>query len=216
MANDFDVAERLTQAALDLACERGWRNVSLAETASRAGVPLLDTYRTFPDKTALLCGLIVATDRAMLEEGAADPNEPARDRLFDILMRRFDALQSRRDGMIAIIRDIPLDPLCACCLLPRLSRSLAWTLEAAGISSAGGLGFLRIKALGVLYLSVLRIWLADDTPDMARTMAMLDKALQRIDSIARILPGSGKASREGQTPDETPPLANDEPPGAPA
>ena len=96
-------------------------------------------------------------------------------------MRRFDALQTRRAGTMAILRELPLDPASLVGLLPRLARSFVWMLETAGVSTTGLPGALRVKALGIVYLYALRIWIDDDTPDMARTMAALDKALRCAD-----------------------------------
>jgi hypothetical protein len=40
-----------------------------------------------------------------------------------------------------------------------------------------------------LHLSVLRTFLADDSPDLARTMAALDQGLRRGEQLCRYLPG---------------------------
>lgn len=192
-------AGKLIAAALSLAGERGWRAVSLAEVAERAEVPLSDCYRVIPDKATLLGRLLAATDVHMLREGAADPHDSTRDRLFDVIMRRFDALQSRRQGMIAILRDLPLDPASAVRLLPKLRRSLVWMLETAGISTAGLKGAVRIRVLGGIYLYGLRAWIDDETPDMARTMAALDRALRRAERLAGLLPHRNRRSRGDST-----------------
>ena len=177
------VADRLMEAALALVAERGWQALSLVEVAKRAELPLLDCYRIMPNKAALLRRLIVAADEAVLQEGVADPEEKPRDRLFDVLMRRFDALQTRRVGTVAILRGLPLDPTSIVGLLPRLVRSFVWMLETAGVTTNGLSGALHIKVLGIVYLYVLRVWVEDDTPDIARTMAALDKALRCVERL---------------------------------
>ena len=208
--------DRMTQAALALASERGWRATSLAEIAARAEVPLLDAYQAVPSKTALLSRLIDSSDRAVLSGGAATMTDTARDRLFDVVMRRFDSLQSRRQGMVAILRDLPCDPPALLCLLPRFTRSMAWMLEAAGISSVGLAGSLRIEGLALVYLNALRVWLEDDSPDMARTMAAVDKGLRRAEQLARSLPGADRRSTSGKPPPSAEPPAEGSPPAEPA
>jgi AcrR family transcriptional regulator len=209
MTADNEIIDRMTRAALALASERGWRTMSLAEVVARAEVPLLDAYQAIPSKTALLARLIDSSDRAVLAGGVATTTDTARDRLFDVVMRRFDSLQSRRQGMVAILRDLPCDPPALLCLLPRFARSMAWMLEAAGISSSGLAGSLRIKGLALVYLNALRVWLEDDSPDMARTMAAVDTGLRRAERIARSLPMRfARAAREQPTsepPADTPP-----------
>jgi AcrR family transcriptional regulator len=211
-----DIIDRMTQAALALASERGWRRVSLGEMAARAEVPLLDAYQAVPSKTALLSRLIGSADRAVLSGGAATMTDTARDRLFDVLMRRFDSLQSRRAGIVAILCDLLYDPTSLLCLLPRFARSMAWMLETAGISSAGLTGSLRLKGLALVYLNALRVWLEDDSPDMARTMAAVDKGLRRAEQLARGLPGASRRSASGAPSPSTEPPAESTPPPAPA
>lgn len=187
--DDPDIRERLLRAALALAEEDGWGAASLGAIAARAGVPLVDAYSAFPTRIALLVGLLARTDRHVLEDGPADDDDNPRDRLFDIVMRRFDALAAERSGVVAIVRALPGDPLAALMLAPSFAASMAWMLEAAGLSTTGVAGALRVKGIGVVYLATLRTWLEDDSIDMAKTMAALDRNLHRAESWARRLPG---------------------------
>lgn len=180
--------ERLAAAALELVQERGWQHLSLAQAAQRAGLSLADARECFPHKAALLAWLMGASDRSALAQGPAGSDEPVRDRLFDILMRRFDALQARRAGLVCVLRGLPRDPLAAVCLLPRFAVSMAWMLEAAGVSASGPLGSVRIKALAAVYLNALRVWLDDDSADMSKTMAAVDSGLRRLERIGRDVP----------------------------
>src|SRR3546814_17327248 len=60
---------------------------------------------------------------------------------------------------------------------------MALTLEAAGFSTTGCRGVLRRKGLAAIYLATMRVWLRDDSEDMAKTMAYLDRQLARVDSL---------------------------------
>lgn len=183
MAQNAHVAEQLVAAAMDLAAKKGWRSLSLAEIAEAAGVSLVDAYRECPNRMAILKEAFAEIDRKVLAGPRADRNEPVRDRLFDVMMRRFDALAPRKQGVAAILRDLPGDPGVLMCSLPHLAKSMAWMLEAAGLSAFGPAGTVRIKALTAVYLPTLRDWLNDDSPDMARTMAGLDRRLRRVESF---------------------------------
>ena len=179
-----DAAGRIIDAALAVAAENGWIATSFAEIATRAGVSLADLYAAFPSKVALINGFIERVDREVLAGTESQAGESARDRLFDVLMRCFDALAPHRVGVAAIARDAPADPIAAVCVLPRLLRSFAWAVEAAGLSSAGMAGAMRVKGVALVYANAFRVWLRDDTEDMAKTMAALDAGLQRAESMA--------------------------------
>ncbi|MCC7048920.1 MAG: helix-turn-helix transcriptional regulator [Alphaproteobacteria bacterium] len=182
-----DLDGRAIEAAMRLAVERGWRNVTLAAVAADCGVTLAELYRRYPSCAAILAGLARQVDAAVLGGPPADAEESPRDRLFDTMMRRYDALKPHREAIARIVADAPGDPLALLCLCGQARRSMAWMLEAAGIPSGGLAGALKAKGLGLVHLSVLRVWLNDDSDDQAKTMAALDTALRRIEPIARSL-----------------------------
>ncbi|NQV82423.1 MAG: TetR family transcriptional regulator [Rhodospirillales bacterium] len=183
--------DRVIDAALRLATERGWRRLSLAEIANGADLTLPEMRALFASKTAILNGFTRRTDARVLAGGKADGSSP-RDRLFDVLMRRFDVLEPHRDALRVIVRDVAFDPLAAVCQGAQVLCSMAWMLEAAGLNSSGPVGAIRTKGLMVIYLRTLGAWLGDDSLDMAKTMAVLDRGLARAERLAGIVcPTSG-------------------------
>lgn len=186
MVKKNDIPKEIVETALRLAAETGWRDLSLAAIAAAAKLPLAKVYPVFSSKQAILDAFIRRIDAEVLAAEEPEAGEGrARDRLFDMLMRRFDALGPYRKALGNIIYDQARDPLAASCALVQLRRTLALTLEAAGLSSGGIRGAMRVKGLGLVYLATLRIWLRDESADLARTMATLDRQLGRIDRMAR-------------------------------
>lgn len=189
--------DRVIDAAMELAAQKGWEQVSLLDIAQKAGVPLSRLYGRFPGKQEVLAAFSHRVDEAVLAEQAGeDLEEPARDRLFDILMLRFDHLQPHREAIRSILDAYRRDPLLALGGLRQLHRSMRWMLEAANLSSSGLRGELRVEALCAIYAATLRTWLEDDSADMAKTMASLDGLLRRIERPAAVLEGLRPARRE--------------------
>jgi AcrR family transcriptional regulator len=182
-----DPGERMLDAALALAAERDWAVVGLAEIAQQAGLPLAEAYAACRSKLGLLAALNRRLDQAAL---AATPEAEGlpRERLFDLLMRRFDALQPHRRALRSMLRGSLGDPT-AFLAAPALLRSMAWMLEAAGIGAAGWRGGLRVHVLAGVYLSVLRVALGDESADLAATMAALDRRLRAVEGL---LGGAGR------------------------
>jgi AcrR family transcriptional regulator len=174
--------DRILDATLSLAEREGWRKASLGAIAGEAGMPLRQLYGEFRSRAAILSGLMARTDAGVLTETpAAEADESPRDRLFDVLMRRFDALKAQRAALKVIARELGSDPPTALCSAPAFLRSMTWMLEAAGLSSAGIRGRFRVRVLAVLYLCVLRVFVGDDSEDLAKTMAALDRRLRQAE-----------------------------------
>jgi len=190
--------DRIIDAALGLAAEKPWRGVSLGEIAAAARVGLAELHAEFPSRTAILAGVMARADHAVL--GNIDPaalSEPPRERLLDALLRRLDALAPHKRAITAILRDTPGDPAGALCLAPKLLSSMAWTLEAAGIGTAGLSGRLRVKGLAAIWLGALCVWARDDSEDQGRTMAFLDRRLRQAERLARLLPDARRHPESG-------------------
>jgi AcrR family transcriptional regulator len=190
MAKKKSNRERIITAALALAESDGWVGLSMADIATKAKLKPAEVLREFPSKTGLLWGILESIDHTVLAE-KRNADEPPRDRLFDVLMSRFDALNAHKGAIKAIARGVPRDPLMSLLSAPRFMMSMAWMLEAAGISSAGLKGLLRTKGLALVYLNAARVWLRDDSADMSKTMAALDKGLRRAERFT----GMCKSSR---------------------
>ena len=183
---DFDRA--MVAAAFNQAALTGWSGLSIVEAARGAGLPLDQARLRFPGPGAVLLRFGLLADAAALAEPA---NEPlARDRLFDLLMRRFDVLQQHRAGMMALLAYLPRDPALSLALAGATTRSMAWMLEAAGISAAGLRGSLRAQGLVAVWLYTLRAWRDDESGDLASTMAALDKALDQAERFSGMMGGS--------------------------
>jgi hypothetical protein len=184
--DEFDAS--LVSAAFAYGADEGWRKVSPAAAARRAGLDLSRTRYRFPGRVAVLQRFGALADAYALT-GAADGT--AKDRLFDLLLRRFDFLQTHRAGVIALLRYAPLDPGLGAWLLSETMRSMRWLLEGAGVSSRGVRGELRAQGLAAVWAWGLRAWLSDESEDLASTMAAVDVALSRADQIAARLGGDG-------------------------
>lgn len=182
-STEATVIDRVVDAALGLAATQGWRDTTLEDVATESGVSLGDLRRQVGGKTEILLALARRADAAMLD-GDKPEGETVRDRIFELVMRRLDALTKHKAGLKAVSRDLTRDPVALLLLGCGTARSMAWLLDAAGVNPRGPLGALRVKALGAIYLGTLRRWLGDEGEDSGKTMAFLDKALRRAERFA--------------------------------
>ncbi len=183
--DDAEFDRVLIAAAFQVAAEKGWRSLSVAGAARAAGLPLARARERFPGRAAVLLRFGRQADQSALAEAPADG--PIRDRLFDLLMRRVDALQAHRAGVLALLRALPTEPPTALLLTLATRRSMRWMLEAAGASTASINGELRVRGLLAVWLWTVRAWRSDETEDLGHTMAALDTALSRAEQAAEWL-----------------------------
>jgi AcrR family transcriptional regulator len=197
------VTDRIVDAASTLLQTTPWHRLSLADVAVQAGVPIGELYRRFPMRGALLAAVLRAIDLKALGQ-PIDTEGSARERLFESLMRRFDALTPFKSTMKNSASDLKQGELS---VLPTALLSaihshcvLGWYIEAAGIPVEGLTGLARVKLVSVACLAAFQAWLGDEGEDSAKTMAALDKALGRIWSFMRVdRPAEASPEAEPQT-----------------
>ena len=199
MVKKADIPRHIVKTALALAATQGWRDTTLGDIADAAKLPIGELLAIYPSKLSIVAAYSRQIDGDMLK--AIDPelaSEPPRDRLFDVMMRRLDALAPNREAVRSIISASLCDPVSAVCGACVLRRSMVTMLEAASISAAGLPGIVKVKGLAAIYMSVLRVWLNDDSEDMAKTMSALDRALRRAECIIGLcrFPSRWKAEAE--------------------
>jgi AcrR family transcriptional regulator len=172
--------EKIVSSFLALLAERRIEEISFSDVAERAGLSLADCRAEFNALPAVLGAYVKDVDRRVLAGGDADiAGEPPRERLFDVLMRRLEALAPHRAAIRSLMHSARRNPGLALALNMATVRSMQWMLTAADMDAGGPRGMLRAQGLALLYASVLRTWVNDEDPGQARTMAALDRELAR-------------------------------------
>lgn len=213
MSHSFpsDTADALDQEAFDatfietamrIAAAEGWARLSLVDAALEAGVPVDAIRSRFPFKHTILLRIgQMADESAMRDDGMG---ATLRERLFDLLMRRLDVFQQYREGLRAALHALPYDPALAALLGTTTLETMRWIADLAGIDLSGIGGVLRVQAVTGIWTYTLRAWERDDSPDLATTMATLDKALDRAERFGALKPSATRMASEnapGSLPD---------------
>jgi ubiquinone biosynthesis protein COQ9 len=219
---DFDTA--IVTAAFRVAADQGWRRVNVAAASRAAGLPVAEARARFLNRASILLRFGRLADQAALQDAPSEG--PVRDRLFDLLMRRFDALQAHRKGVKAVLRALPTEPPTALLLACATRTSMRWMLQAAGVTATGPRGALQVRGLVAVWLWGVRAWERDESDDLSATMAAVDVALGRAERVASWLCGSrstpppppatpGAGELDPSDPPPPPPDASPSPPDPP-
>lgn len=188
--------DKIVTAFMALLAEKRFEEIGFGDIAARSGLTLANCRAEFGSTLAILAAYTKGLDRKVLASGSGDmAEEPPRERLFDVLMRRIEAMAPQREAIRSLVKSVQCNPGLAFALNGLAVRSQTWMLTAADIDGAGPRGVIRAQGLAMLFASVLRTWI-DDDEDNARTMAALDRALARgqrwsgmLDDLCRFSPG---------------------------
>ena len=178
---------KIIEAFMALLAEQPLEKIGLAAVAERAGVSLAELRGEFSSTMAILAAHVKDLDRQVLAGGDADMNEEdARERLFDVLMRRLELLAPHKEAVRSLMRSARRNPPLTLALNAMTVRSQQWMLTAAGINASGPKGMVRAQGLAMLFANVLRTWV-DDDEDQTKTLASLDSQLARGQRLVGLL-----------------------------
>src|SRR5664280_3167551 len=170
--------DKAIHALMDLLAEQSFEQIGLAEVTGRAGLKLSQLRTECGATLAIVGAHIKDIDREVLAGGDADmAEEPARERLFDVLMRRLEVLAPTKEAVRSIMRSARRHPGLAFALNAMAVRSQRWMLEAAGIGASGPRGALRAQGAALMFARVLTVWFDGEEQGLDRTMAALDRGL---------------------------------------
>ena len=168
----------LGEAALALCAEKSWVDVGLLSLCQEAGQSLSACAEAGITRFSVAEYLDQKLDRAMLEAVAdIEAEAPSRDRLFDVIMARFDAMQDQRAAWVSILEADAQEPAASFARAARRLRTAAWALEAIGISTDSLKATARVIGLARRLRKIEALWLKDDA-DLSKTMAGLDQTLR--------------------------------------
>ena len=172
--------DEAVDALMRLAAEQPWDDIELADIAREAGLSLSEMRDLFPSKGAMLEGFTRRIDKAVIEGTNEDlVGEPARERIFDVFMRRLDAMAPHKRALRRISYALRSDAFSLTALNRSALNSMRYMLAAAGVPTEGPLGFVKLQGSVIAFANVTETWFDDDDPSHAKTMARIDRELTR-------------------------------------
>jgi ubiquinone biosynthesis protein COQ9 len=183
MFDDFSKRSKAIKAALGLAETKGWRDTTLADIAEAAGLGLADLRAEFTCKNDILSAFQAKVDEEVLAKAKGGEGQSPRDRLFDLIMTRFEVLAPYKGALKRIAAYLSCRPGEAASLACSTLASQYWMLAGAGAKLDGAGAVLRVGGLAAIYARVFDVWLEDNSPSLDRTMAALDKRLAKGERV---------------------------------
>lgn len=177
MLSDFSKRNKAVRAALALAKQHDWGDVTLLDIARHSGLELADLRREFACKSDILRAFQAEVDAEVLSKSKPGPDQSVRDRVFDILMTRFEVMAPYKPALKRIACHLRCRPGEASLLACSTLGAQYWMLAGAGAKLEGASGAMRVAGLTAIYGRVFKVWLEDPSPSLDKTMAALDRAL---------------------------------------
>lgn len=183
-----DQTKLIAEAALSLAGKAGWDRLTFKDIAKKAKVGVKDVEAQFSDTWDILKWVLKKLESDTRQNVEKHLGKDWRDNLAEILMTRFELAQAHRPAFASLGKSFARHPAAT----PRFARGFYKTLD--GMLQLSGISRklcqpVCVMALGAVYLSLVDVWMKDNTPDLSKTMAAIDRRLdlyaQALDFVKR-------------------------------
>jgi AcrR family transcriptional regulator len=171
-----DIRPAVAKAALDLAAVRGWDHVTLQDIATESGLSEKAIKAVFDDIWDILAYVLQDIADKTTAEVKDYLTDDWPENTMEILMTRFDLAQDHRAAFKRLPRDLAKHPRTMRRLARRFYNTMREILLLASFP-AEDINPATVSGFGLLYVSIVDTWSKDETPDMSRTMAAIDKRL---------------------------------------
>src|SRR5213592_4298820 len=103
--------DKIIAAFMALLAEKRFEEIGFGEIAARSGLTLANCRAEFGSTLAILAAHMKGLDRKVLAGASGDmAEEPPRERLFDVLMRRVEAMAPHREAVRSLMKSAQCNP----------------------------------------------------------------------------------------------------------
>ena len=161
----------------------GWTKFSLLQFSKTQKISIQDLKTFFRNKDHILERFSKMIDHKVesnidVEEMKSTSNK---DNLFELIMLRLEAMQTYKVALRNILSSTKEQPIILKKLSKNIINSLDFYLELSSYYDDTPVDFLKKNAIFFIYSLTFRVWLNDESDDLSKTMAELDKFLSMAD-----------------------------------
>lgn len=180
--------KKICDAALKLAALHGWGALTLNQISQATKLSVPQIKKRFSDTNGILPAIVGQFDRETKAAlGKTATGTTPHDRLFEIMIARFDVLQKHRAALLRIITEVKRNPSLARHIFPSQIKTMKTMLDLAKLKQTGPKELLATFGLYTIFILTLHTWERDESKDMSKTMSALDRYLRRAEKLADIL-----------------------------
>ena len=178
---------KLAETTLLILEKRSWHSIKIDEVYNKININKKNFQNKVDNKRDLLRNINHYFDFKLRNITDSIDQSTRKDMIFEIIMMRFDILQTHRKPIIKIFEFFKKKPQELVFLLPSLIESMISMAGLAKIPVVGIKGNLKVKGLLAIYFSSFLVWAKDNSESLEKTMTSLDNHLDRAGKLLSII-----------------------------
>ena len=185
MNNSIEIENKYIKKGFDLINEIGWEKFSLEKLSTKEKIPINDLKVFFKCKNSIVDKFSRMIDKNIESKLRIDDfkDSSKKDILFELIMMRFDEMEGFKGSLVKILDVSKNKPLLISIITKNVMNTMDFFLELSNSYNNYAFDFLKKNFLFIIYSITFKTWLSDDTEDLSKTMAELDKLLSTAENF---------------------------------
>ena len=185
MNNSIETENKYIKKGFDLINDIGWEEFSLEKLSTKEKIPINDLKVFFKCKNSIVDKFSRMIDKNIESKLRIDDfkDSSKKDILFELIMMRFDEMEGYKGSLVKILDVSKNKPLLISIITKNVMNTMDFFLELSNSYNNYAFDFLKKNFLFFIYSITFKTWLSDDTEDLSKTMAELDKLLSTAENF---------------------------------
>ena len=185
MNNSIETENKYIKKGFDLINDIGWEEFSLEKLSTKEKIPIDDLKVFFKCKNSIVDKFSRMIDKKIESKLRIDDfkDSSKKDILFELIMMRFDEMEGFKGSLVKILDVSKNKPLLISIITKNVMNTMDFFLELSNSYNNYAFDFLKKNFLFFIYSITFKTWLSDDTDDLSKTMAELDKLLSTAENF---------------------------------
>ena len=185
MNNSIETENKYIKKGFDLINDIGWEEFSLEKLSTKEKIPINDLKVFFKCKNSIVDKFSRMIDKKIESKLRIDDfkDSSKKDILFELIMMRFDEMEGFKGSLVKILDVSKNKPLLISIITKNVMNTMDFFLELSNSYNNYAFDFLKKNFLFFIYSITFKTWLSDDTEDLSKTMAELDKLLSTAENF---------------------------------
>jgi len=186
--NSFNINEKkLINKGFALIKEIGWNNFDIKTLSKKEKISEEEIKFFFSCKYSLIERFIKMIDSEVESNLSLDEmrESSVKDNLFEVIMLRFDVMEPYKIELSELIKNATKNPALFSVISKNVINSMDFYLEISNSYKGLTIDLFKKNFLFIIYSYTFKIWLEDNSDDLSKTMAALDKSLSIADNLQK-------------------------------
>ncbi len=185
MNNSIEIEKKYITKGFDLIKDIGWEAFSIEKLSVKENIPLNDLKVYFKCKYSIVDRFSKMIDKKIESKLRIQDfnNSSKKDILFELIMMRFDEMEEFKSSLARVLDASKNKPLLISIITKNVLNTMDFFLELSNSYNNYAFDVLKKNFLFLIYSITFKTWLSDNTEDLSKTMAELDKLLSTAEDF---------------------------------